>query len=134
MPSIEELRARYSRTETEADTIGRQITVGLLKPDQRYRVLELSDSQSPYVLVPFTNAATVRKIIDVDGKEMLFAAPRDRTDIDIILNVLDDEGMLAVSRALSRLNPRNVDGNAKNPVIEAGNSQGTASSGSIASS
>ena len=121
MPDLAELRARYSRTETEVDSYGRAITVGLLKPDQRYRVLEMTDSQSPYVLMPFLQAAAVRKIVDGEGKELIFAAPRSRTDVDVVLSALDDEGMLAASKAMARLNPTKPDGAPEVAGGEAGN-------------
>ncbi len=121
MLTIEELKARYTKVETEVDELGRQITIGLLKPDQRYRVLEMTESTSPYVIMPILQAATVRKITDTDGKDIMFACPKNRTDVDIILNVLDDEGMVAVSRAYARLNPSKVDGTPKNVAEEAGN-------------
>ena len=118
---MQELKDRYTRTETEVDTLGRQITIGLLKPDQRYRVLEMTESTSPYVIMPIMQAATVRKITDDTGKDMLFAVPNNRTDIDVLLNILDDEGMVAVSRAFARLNPSKPDGTPKNVAEAAGN-------------
>lgn len=121
MPDMAELRARYSRTETEIDTYGRAITIGLLKPDQRYRILEMTESQSPYVLMPFLQAATVRKIVEADGKEMIFGAPKNRTDVDIILTVLDDEGMIAVSKAMARLSPPKTESASEGAGGEAGN-------------
>ena len=120
MPTMKELRERYTRTETEIDAAGRQITVGLLKPDQRYRVLEMTESQNAYVLMPMLQASAVRKIVDNEGKEMIFAPPRNRGDVDIIINVLDDEGMVAASKAMARLAPPKDDA-AEGAGGEAGN-------------
>ncbi len=121
MPDIAELRARYTRVETEVDEANRQITVGLLKPSQRTRIFEMTTSTSGLVLMPMLQAACVRRITDADGKELLFAAPKNRDDMDILLDVLCPEGLEAVERALARLDPPKIDGKPKDPVEEAKN-------------
>ena len=84
--------------------------------------------------MPMLQAAAVRKIVDNDGKELLFGAPKTREALDIIINVLDDEGMVAASKAMARLNPPKTDDKLGGAGGEAGNSQGTPSSGNDASS
>ena len=105
--------AKYNRVERVADTLGRVIGVRRLKPSQQLKVEEyssdLTGSQS------FTDDET-GKTIEVPRRTILFYAaavceidetpipfPRNRGELDAILDALDDEGLAAVSAALVKL-------------------------------
>lgn len=132
----EEAKARYQRTETATDEMGRQITVGRLRPSQQSRIVEMTPGldgnisatgpKGEVVSVPYRLqmiiAASVRKIDDA-----VFPFPRTRSELDSVLDLLDNEGMAAASEAYGKLFPKDDEENPSDPKEAAKNSQRTRS-------
>ena len=105
--------AKYNRIERVSDSLGRVIGVRRLKPSQQLKVEEyssdLTGSQS------FVDEDT-GKTVEVPRRTILFYAaavceidetpipfPKNRGELDSVLDMLDDEGLTAVSAALVKL-------------------------------
>ena len=105
--------AKYNRVERVADPRGRVIGVKRLKPSQQLRVEEYSsgltgsqafiDEESgqqveiPRRTILFYAAA----VCEIDDTPIPF--PRNRGELDAMLDTLDDEGLTAVSVALAKM-------------------------------
>lgn len=123
MTASEEIAARklkYNRIEYEVDTIGRNIGVKQLTPSQQIRIQEwtpgldgdetivdddpASDTYGKSFKMakrgPMSTAAAVR---DIDGTPIAF--PKNRAELDSILDRLDNEGLMAAIKALMKFNP-----------------------------
>ena len=105
--------AKYNQIERVADTLGRVIGVRRLKPSQQLRVEEYSSDLTG--VQSFTDDDTGKQI-EVPRRTILFYAaavceidetpipfPKNRGELDAVLDRLDDEGLTAVSAALVNL-------------------------------
>jgi hypothetical protein len=117
MSKSEEIAARaakYNHVERVADSIGRVIGVHRLKPSQQLKVEEFAGNLTGTVTMtdertgttvevprrfPLMIAASVCEIDDVP-----FPFPKNRAELDAVLDRLDDEGMTAVVEAFGKLN------------------------------
>ena len=116
MSKSEEIAARaakYNRIERVSDSLGRVIGVRRLKPSQQLKVEEYSSDLTG--VQTFTDDETGKQI-EVPRRTILFYAaavceiddtplpfPRNRGELDAVLDRLDDEGLTAVSSALVKL-------------------------------
>ncbi len=94
----ETVKARYDAVEREADTFGRMISVKRLRPAEMQTVRRIVESDSMSIMGDAMVAACVREI---DGT--VYPAPKSQIDLDIVFNVLDNEGMQAAGTAWVRL-------------------------------
>lgn len=109
--AIANRREKYEKITKVADSLGRVIGFRPLKPSEAVRVREMApalDGMETVVdeatgrrfeipkAMPLTIAASVREI---DGHP--FAFPRSRGELDAVLDLLDDEGMLAIMMGLT---------------------------------
>lgn len=93
----EDIQARYAQVETETDKWGREIKVRRLRPAEMNALRKLADTSVQSVVMEIMIASMVRSI---DGKP--WPLPRSQSDIDLVLNALDD-GMVAATVAAARL-------------------------------
>jgi hypothetical protein len=119
LPS-EELIARYSKVERQADAFGRLVGVRRLKPAQQQKIVEmtpgLSGEDETTVRDEITGAEMIMKIprrmqlnvaaavCEIDSVPIPFA--RNRGELDSIYDRLDREGMDAAMQAFFRLIPK----------------------------
>jgi hypothetical protein len=110
----EDVKERYRETAKAADAQGRIITVGRLKVSQKLRISGMTQDLEGSYEVKAPNgtmveiprraqpmlAAMVRQIDD-----FVCTFPRNRAELDAMMDVLDDEGFTAIMEANSRLNP-----------------------------
>jgi len=94
----ETVKARYDAVEREADTFGRMISVKRLRPAEMQIVRRIVESDSMSIMGDAMVAACVREI---DGT--VYPAPKDQGELDMVFNVLDNEGMQAAGTAWVRL-------------------------------
>ena len=127
MPSKDEILARYSKKEVEADTLGRLISVVNLKFSERLTIRRWAETDDGLALAYMGAAAAVREIASSDGKPpVIFPFPRSFAELNSTIDILDDEGMTAAMTASIRLRG----GDAGEEDKEAKNSQGSPASGS----
>jgi hypothetical protein len=115
-PSEERIQ-RYSQIEREADGLGRLIGVRRLKISQQIKVEEMTpaldgtttltdkdgiERKIPRRSLPMIAAA----VCEVDNNPIPF--PRNRGELDSVMDMLDGEGFAAASIAFGRLNPPDV--------------------------
>lgn len=94
----EEIKARYSKIERESDALGRIIGVKKLRPAQQLRIAEMIAVSDEGCRATFMIAASV---CELDNLPLLF--PRNRGELDSVLDILDREGMDAASKATAKL-------------------------------
>lgn len=99
-----EMMARYSETVSVTDKLGRLIAVGRLKPSERRKIFEMTDSTSALVYLPMLYAASMRSI-DNDGNLTRFGFPKTIAELDSRIDIMDDEGRDAIAEAFLKLNP-----------------------------
>ncbi|MCJ2084602.1 hypothetical protein MKK88_01145 [Methylobacterium sp. E-005] len=117
----EEILARYKKREIETDEFGRAITVRRLRPAEQVTLMRMADTEVAQAINAMTVGAAVCKIDDLD-----YTFPRSVGELDAVLNVLDEEGLAAATKAYIRIQGLNKD--APESVTEAAkNSQATAS-------
>lgn len=92
--ALEKIRAKYERKETVADDYGRIITVRPLTTSQQVKVREMAVGGDPGVVGILTLAASVMKIDNA-----VFAFPRDRKELDGMIDALDEKGLEACATA-----------------------------------
>ena len=100
----QELIDRYRETVKVTDKLGRLIEVGRLKPSERRRIFEMTDSTSALVYLPMLYASSIRSI-DANGDLTRFNFPKTIGELDSRIDMMDDEGREAVAEAFSKLNP-----------------------------
>lgn len=122
MKPSDEIIARYLKIERETDVFGRCIGVKKLKPDQRLKIVgmtpdleginqslsvpmkddETGEVSVKEVSIPYrAQALFAAAVVEIDGTPITF--PKNRAELDAIMNALDEEGMTAASIALGRL-------------------------------
>ena len=106
--------AKYNRVERVADSLGRVIGVRRLKPSQQLKVEELAGNLTGTVtMTDDRTGATVEvprrfplmiaaSVCEIDDAPIPF--PKNRGELDAVLDSLDDEGMTAVVEAFGKLN------------------------------
>lgn len=124
-------KAKYDRIERVTDKTGRVIGVHRLKPSQQLRIQELApgldgmttmtdESTGKTISVPkITPLAIAASVAEIDGSPFPF--PRSRGELDMMIDVLDDEGLTAAAAGLANLSSDDSDGadnkeSAKNSV------------------
>lgn len=146
---IQARRAKYDRVERVVDELGRTIGVKILKPSQQIRVQEFAptlegtttvvdeDRDSPtfgksYEVPKTSPLIMAASVVEIDDIPCSF--PKNRAELDAILDRLDGEGLAAVSEGLARFAPKQEgpmsDDASKDGGAEAAkNSRGTRASG-----
>jgi hypothetical protein len=125
----EEILARYSKVEKEADSFGRIIGVRRLKPAQMVALREmtpgltgstdiLNEAGDKVSISDRTELMIAASVVSIDGAIVTF--PRNRGELDCIYNGLDQEGMVAAMTAFARLHVAAV-GESKDPIEAAKN-------------
>jgi hypothetical protein len=94
----EEILARYRKTESVADTLGRIITVRRLRPSQQVAIMRMAESGSESVVAALTSAASVMKI-----DEDVISFPKTLAEASAIMDRLDQEGLTAATTAYLKL-------------------------------
>jgi hypothetical protein len=103
---------RYKKVEREADAWGRVITVRRLKPSEMGKltayIADITgfdehtredgtvvkvDRRTPYIVIGM--------VCEIDGVHIPF--PRNRGELDAMYDTLDQEGLVAASKAVGRL-------------------------------
>ena len=136
MPTESEAKiARYNTIEREADEWGRVIGVRRLKPSERSKVSGMTEDLGGYDEVPNTLTGEMMRIPHSVNHFLAAAVceldqapiplPRNRGELDAILDRLDSEGLAAAMKALVRLSDAL---NPPEPLAEAKNLSGTPSS------
>lgn len=113
MSAVAEFAARYSRIEREGDELGRIVGVKRLKPSQQVRIQGMtSDLDGDSVSVDAETGKEMRvplrtpciiaaAVVEIDGRAVTF--PKNRAELDSILDALDSPGLEAAAKALARL-------------------------------
>jgi hypothetical protein len=113
-------RAKYDRVERVVDALDRTIGVKLLKPSQQIKVQEFapalegtrsvvdedpkSDTFGKVYEVPKSSPLIMAaSVVEIDGSPLSF--PRNRAELDAVLDMLDEEGLAAVAEGLARFSP-----------------------------
>ena len=94
----EEILARYKKRQIETDAFGRAITVRPLRLSEQTGVMRLADSESGTVQTVLMVAASV---CEIDGDHITPA--RSLSDINAVLDRLDEEGLAAATKAFMTL-------------------------------
>ena len=113
--SPEDFKDRYRQTEKAADASGLVITVGRLKVSQKQRIYgmtidwegsyEVKEPDGTIVEIPRRAQPMLAAMVrEIDGHPHPF--PRNRAELDSLMDNLDDEGFTAIMEANSRLNGR----------------------------
>lgn len=140
MNASEEIIARYNKIEREIDDFGRSIGVKRLRPAQSLKVVGMTPDLEGITMsidagdgktaeVPYrAQALFAASVVEIEGVPIPF--PRNRAELDAIMDRLDSEGMNAAAKALTKLTA----GDGENGLEEAKNSQGTPASDSASGS
>jgi hypothetical protein len=108
-------QARYNRIERADDAFGRSIGVRILKRSQSLRIEEMApnltgdepvfdESTGKTVYIPkIGRLLMAASVCEIDGSPVTF--PKDRRELDAVLDMLEDEGLAAVAEAMMKLNP-----------------------------
>lgn len=127
--------SRYRQIERESDAMGRLIGVRRLKPSEQGRMHGmLSDLDKSMVRLP---DPITGEVIELEVKIQYYLAaavceidripisfPRNRGELDAILDRLDMEGIAAAGKAVLRLNPKVADDGGEgesDPLVDAKN-------------
>lgn len=94
----EEILARYKKRESETDAFGRVITVRKLRPGEQVALMRMGDTEIAQAINTMTVGASVCKIDDLD-----YTFPKNLGELNAALNVLDDEGLFAATKAFIRI-------------------------------
>ena len=100
MPVLEEIRAKYAKTEKVVDKYGRIITVRLLTVSQRNDVRKWAQTDDVTVLAPMTFAASVSSINDIP-----YTFPKTEAELKAVMDMLDDDGILSIAQGYQKLVP-----------------------------
>lgn len=127
----EELINRYSRVEREADALGRLISVRRLRVSQQTKVAEMTPNLDGETEIVMTGEDGVEKTVrisrrgimivaasvsEIDGVPIPFA--RNRGELDSIADRLDEEGLAAAMKALTRFQPKVAEGEEAGTAID----------------
>ena len=114
MTPTEEFVNRYKETAKEADSLGRLITVGRLRPSQKLRIAEMTPGLDGEIEMKTDDGNTItiarraQPIIAAHVRsigENPWAFPRNRGELDTLMDVLDEPGLQAAIRAIAKLSP-----------------------------
>lgn len=108
LTASEEILARYKKTETTTDTLGRAIVVRKLKPSQQVAVMTMADTDLKSPLSVMQIAAAVVKIDD-----NIYPFAKSRDELLAVVDVLDDEGLAAALEGVVKLNGGQIDADGK---------------------
>jgi hypothetical protein len=118
MTASEEILARkerYSRIERASDSLGRMIGVRRLKPSQQLRIQEMAPGLDGSLSVTAETKDGVQQIEIPRNSPLIIAAsvceidstpipfPKNRAELDSVLDRLDNEGIEAAGRALGAM-------------------------------
>ena len=136
----EEILQRYRHIEREADSLGRIIGIRRLRPSEQAKIVGMTSDLGGYDLVPNLEDETQKpsrfsqrmplmmaaSVVEIDGNPYGF--PRNRAELDDMLDRLDAEGMLAIVVAATRLGESHIADAARREAAK--NLSGTPTSGS----
>ena len=109
--TVEDIKARYQTVEREADRAGRVIGTRRLKLAERLKISEMTSQQNSDALGIMIVAASV---CEIDGRPIPF--PRNRSELDSVIDALDEEGISTASTLVMKLMNNDAD---KGDVVEA---------------
>ncbi len=93
------------------DAFGRTITVEMLTSEQEAVVRRMGSSAEkplrPDLVDTFNITAAVRRVSEAGIDSRHFEIPKCRSDLDLVLDVLDNEGIEAARRAYIQLTASN---------------------------
>jgi hypothetical protein len=98
LPVLDEIRAKYAKTEKVVDKYGRIITVRLLTVSQRTDIRKWAGTEDAAVMAPMLFAASVCVINDIP-----YTFPRSEPELKAVMDMLDDDGMLPIAEAYGKL-------------------------------
>lgn len=111
----QEYSERYAHIEYEADTLGRVIGVGALRVSQQIRVMEMTPNLegntevgtdkdgNPIVMARRSLPMLAAAVREIDGVKYMF--PRNRADLDFMMDRLDGPGLITAAAAAAKLVP-----------------------------
>ena len=100
MPVLDEIRAKYAKTEKVVDKYGRIITIRLLTISQRTDIRKWAGTDDAAVQAPMLFSASVCAINDLP-----YTFPKTEGELKAVMDMLDDDGMLSIARAYQKLVP-----------------------------
>jgi len=114
MTPSQEYLAKYKHIEREADSLGRIIGVGRLRPSQQIKISEMTPGLEGDTEMSGPNGEPIRmsrrgipllaaSVREIDNNPIMF--PRNRAELDSIMDQLDEPGMTAALQAMLKLNP-----------------------------
>ncbi len=115
MSVLDDIRAKYAKTETVVDSYNRTIVARRLDTAQRLAVREMARTGDPEVVGTMVLGASVVSIDDVP-----YTFPKSRPELDAVIRALDDPGLEAIASAYEKLA-----GISEKTVADAKNSAGT---------
>ena len=98
MPILDEIRAKYAKTEKVVDKYGRIITIRLLTVSQRTEIRKWAGTDDASVQAPMLFAASVCAINDLP-----YTFPKTSAELNAVMDMLDDDGTLAIAQAYEKL-------------------------------
>lgn len=98
MPVLEEIRAKYAKSEKVVDKYGRIITVRLLTVSQRTEIRKWAGTDDASVQAPMLFAASVSAINDIP-----YTFPKTQAELHAVMDMLDDDGVLVIAQAYAKL-------------------------------
>lgn len=119
MSASEEIIQRYNKIERELDALGRTIGVRRLKPSQQMKLqgmtadldgenVQTNPETGAEMRIPMRAPAFIAAAVaEIDGAPIPF--PRNRAELDSMLDALDSEGLDAAATALARLTTGDVE-------------------------
>jgi hypothetical protein len=100
LPILDEIRAKYAKTEKVVDKYGRIITVRLLTVSQRTDIRKWAGTDDATVQAPMMFAASVCAINDLP-----YTFPKSEAELKAVMDMLDDDGMLSIAQTYQKLVP-----------------------------
>lgn len=114
LTASEEILNRYRHIERQADSRGRIIGIRRLRPSEQSKIVGMTPDLGGYDLVPDLDddnkhtrlshrmpLMMAASVVEIDGNPMPF--PRNRAELDSILDQLDGEGLTAIIECATRL-------------------------------
>lgn len=135
----DEILQRYRHIEREPDSLGRIIGIRRLRPSEQSKIVGYTPDLGGYDLIPsltddgkpkqFSHRMPLMmaaSVVEIDGNPYGF--PRNRAELDDMLDRLDAEGLEAIVAAATRLGEHHIAEAARREAAK--NSSGTRISGS----
>jgi hypothetical protein len=94
---------RYTKKEMIVDKLGRMIGVVNLKFSERLAVQRMAETENTLALAHMLAGAAVREISTDGQPPIIYPFPRTLEQLNAVIDVLDDEGMIAATAAWFKL-------------------------------